>query len=134
MTCLEKLRKLNPLFDERVVEDVIRSYCPFEWGLTILPKDVVVMVVVRNVGIMRRLWRIDILKKFIVYLIRKRLGLKTYETFQFVGQKSNAVYYFTEDAVMKIWYGVTEKSGVSLNWLLDNECEIRKVDGVEVER
>lgn len=92
------------------------------------------MVVAENVGIMRKLWRIDILKKFIVYLIRKRLGLKTYEVFQFVGQKSDAVYYFTDDAVMKIWFGVTEKSGVSLNWLLDEECNIRRVEDVEVEK
>lgn len=74
------------------------------------------------------------MKKFIVYLIRKRLGLKTYETFRFVGQKADATYYFTEDAVMKIWNGVTEKSGVSLNWLLDDDCEIRRLETVEVER
>ena len=73
------------------------------------------------------------MKKFIVYLIRKRLSLKTYECFRFVGQKVDATYYFTEDAVMKVWNGVTEKSGVSLNWLLDDECEIRRVD-MEVER
>lgn len=64
------------------------------------------------------------MKKFIVYLIRKRLGLKTHELFKFVGQKSDATYYFTEDSVMKIWNGVTEKSGVSLNWLLDEDCKV----------
>ena len=68
------------------------------------------------------------MKKFIVYLIRKRLGLKTYEMFQFVGQKTDAKYYFTDDAVMKVWYGFTEKSGVSLNWLLDENCEIKRID------
>ena len=69
------------------------------------------------------------MKKFIVYLIRKRLGLKTYETFRFVGQKVDAVYYFTDDAVMKVWCGdVIEKSGVSLNWLLDDNCKITKVE------
>ena len=74
------------------------------------------------------------MKKLIVYLIRKRLGLKTYEMFRFVGQKVDATYYFTEDAVMKVWNGVTEKSGVSLNWLLDDECEIRRLECLEVER
>lgn len=74
------------------------------------------------------------MKKFIVYLIRKRLGLKPYEVFRFVGQKTDAKYYFTEDAVMKIWQGSTEKSGVSLNWLLDENCEIRRLETVEVER
>lgn len=33
MTCREKLKELNPLFDEKVMEDVMRSYCPFEWGI-----------------------------------------------------------------------------------------------------
>lgn len=93
------------------------------------------MVVVKNVGVRRFLRKgIDILKKFVIYLVRKRLGLKTYEMFQFVGQKSDATYYFTEDAVMKIWRGVTEKSGVSLNWLLDEDCKIRSFERVEVER
>lgn len=67
-----------------------------------------------------------IAKKLVILLIRKRLGLKDREPFQFVNQKSNAVYYFTEDAVMKAWRGNIEKSRVSLNWLLDDECEIRK--------
>lgn len=66
------------------------------------------------------------MKRVILYLVRKRLGLKTYEPFQFTNQKSNAVYYFTEDAVIKAWRGVVDKSGVSLNWLLDDECEIKK--------
>ncbi len=74
------------------------------------------------------------MKKFIVYLIRKRLGLKTYEMFRFVGQKADATYYFTEDAVMKVWNGVTEKSGVSLNWLLDDECKIDSYETTEVKR
>lgn len=73
------------------------------------------------------------MKKFIVYLIRKRMGLKTYEAFQFVGQKSNAIYYFVDDAVMKRWHNYTSKSGVSLNWLLDDHCEINKIGPVEVE-
>lgn len=37
MTCLEKLKEQNPLFDERVVEDIIRSYCPFEWRIDYPP-------------------------------------------------------------------------------------------------
>lgn len=39
MTCREKLKEKNPLFDEKVVEDVIRSYCPFEWGINYPPKQ-----------------------------------------------------------------------------------------------
>lgn len=33
MTCREKLKELNPLFDDKVVEDIVRGYCPFEWRI-----------------------------------------------------------------------------------------------------
>ena len=66
------------------------------------------------------------IKKIVMFLVRKKMGLKIREPFQFVNQKTNAVYYFTEDAIMKAWRGVVEKSGVSLNWLLDDECVIKK--------
>lgn len=66
------------------------------------------------------------MRRFVIFLIRKRLGLKKFEKFRFVGQKSNAVYYFTESNVMKLWHGQTVLSGVSVNWLLDDECEIEK--------
>ena len=66
------------------------------------------------------------IKKLVMFLVRKKMGLKEREPFQFVNQKTNAVYYFTGDAVMKAWRGVIEKSSVSLNWLLDDECVIRK--------
>lgn len=68
------------------------------------------------------------MKRLIIFLVRKHLGLKLYQPFQFVEQKSKAVYYFTEDAIMKAWRGSIIKSGVSLNWLLDDDCRIRKCD------
>ena len=68
------------------------------------------------------------MRRLIVFLIRRRLGLRAYEPFQFVGQKSNAIYCFTDSGLMKMWRNHIEKSGVSLNWLLDDECEIRKVE------
>jgi hypothetical protein len=67
------------------------------------------------------------MRRFIIFLIRKRLRLKTYENFKFVGQKSDAVYYFTESTVMKRWRGQTMLSGVSINWLLDKGCKIERV-------
>lgn len=66
------------------------------------------------------------MKRLIIFLVRRRLGLALREPFQFVGQKSNAVYYFAEDRVLKAWRGKIEKSNVSLNWLLDDDCEIKK--------
>ena len=50
------------------------------------------------------------IKKLVMFLVRKKMGLKEREPFQFVNQKTNAVYYFTSDAVMKAWRGVIEKS------------------------
>ena len=66
------------------------------------------------------------MRQIIIFLIRKRMGLKKYENFKFVNQKSDAVYYFTETCVMKRWRDQTTLSGVSLNWLLDKDCEITK--------
>lgn len=66
-------------------------------------------------------------RKIVIFLIRKKLGLKKYEKFRFVGQKTDAVYYFTDDNVMKLWRNQTMLSGVSVNWLLDNDCVIERV-------
>lgn len=68
------------------------------------------------------------MRKIVIFLIRKKLGLKKYEKFRFVGQKTDAVYYFTESNIMKIWRKQTMLSGVSVNWLLDQDCEIERVD------
>lgn len=67
------------------------------------------------------------MRRIIIFLIRKKLGLKKFEKFKFVNQKSNAVYYFTESNLMKYWHDQTVLSGVSINWLLDNDCEIERV-------
>jgi hypothetical protein len=65
------------------------------------------------------------MRNLIIFLIRKRLGLKKFEQFQFVGQKSDAVYYFTESSIMKKNVnGTYQASNVSLNWLLHDDCEI----------
>ena len=64
------------------------------------------------------------MNKLIIFLIRRRLGLKKYELFRFSNQKSSAVYYFTDDRVMKLCNGYCEPSGVGINWLLDSECKV----------
>ena len=73
------------------------------------------------------------MKRLIIFLVRKKLGLKRCEHFRFVNQSSPYnTYYFTDNAVMKHfgrWKGSDDvKSNVSLNWLLDDECEIVKVE------
>ena len=67
------------------------------------------------------------MRRFIIFLIRKKLGLNKYQMFKFVGQKTDAVYYFTESNLLKRWRGQTMTSGVSLNWLIDSECKVEKL-------
>lgn len=68
------------------------------------------------------------MNRLIIFLVRKRLHLRKYEYFQFANQNSEAIYYFTETNVMKNWHGVLTPLNVSLNWLLDKDCKIRKLD------
>lgn len=67
--------------------------------------------------------------RFILFLIRKRYGLKKYECFRFYNQKSSAVYFFGHYGIYKWWHHKLEKSHVSLNWLLDDECYIISCEG-----
>ena len=41
------------------------------------------------------------MKRLIIFLIRKRLGLKKNELFRFANQCEQSVYYFTETGLMK---------------------------------
>lgn len=74
----------------------------------------------------------NLLKKIVLFCIRKCLKVEKYELFRFTNQKSkNAVYFFSDDGLMKTWwtkgsdmYDRAIKSRASLNWLLDDECEI----------
>lgn len=71
--------------------------------------------------------------KRIVYMIRKKLGLKKGERFQFANQKSETDrYYFTDTAVMKEYSArgkaCVRLSSVSLNHLLSDECTIIKCE------
>ena len=67
------------------------------------------------------------MRRLVLFLIRKKLGLRKYECFKFNNQKTEAVYYFTESNIVKSWRGQTMLSGVSVNWLLDDNCKIKKV-------
>ena len=83
-------------------------------------------------------------KKLILYLIRRRLGVRKYVWFTFVGQKSLSAYFFTDEGLSKVepfnpglinedtvavYTAASRKwmirpAGVSLNWLVDDECKI----------
>ena len=71
-----------------------------------------------------RSWFRSIRRKFIVFLVRTHVGLKKFEYFRFKGQKSPALYFFGTNMIFKEIHGKLQKSSISLNWLLDNECDI----------
>lgn len=77
------------------------------------------------------------IERLIVFLIRRRLQLKKHQPFRFKNQKTENVYYFTEDKLIKIpedkrTVSRAEKSLVSLNWLVSDECEVEVIrDGSE---
>lgn len=71
------------------------------------------------------------MKRLIIFLIRKKLGIKKYTQFRFTNQKTRDIYYFMDSELIKIEYsnraksfGKHRPSGVSLNWLLSDECKI----------
>ncbi len=69
-----------------------------------------------------------ILNILIIFLLRRKFRLRRYQYFRFTNQKSNDVYYFGQDCLLKIVN--KEKSvfsHVSLNWLLDDDCQIVKL-------
>lgn len=72
------------------------------------------------------------IERLIVFLIRHRLKLKKYQRFRFTNQKNGNIYYFTTDKLIKIpedkrTVSRAEKSLVSLNWLLSDECEVEVI-------
>lgn len=67
------------------------------------------------------------MQRLIIFLIRKRLGLRKLERFRFDNQKADAVYWFTEDGLLKCQNGYITMSGVSLNWLLNDDCTVTVV-------
>lgn len=69
------------------------------------------------------------INRIVIKLLSHKLGVKRYEKFRFTNQKTDDIYYFTNDKLMKIYYRgtITTYSNVSLNWLLNKECKVRKI-------
>lgn len=80
-------------------------------------------------------------RRLVVFMIRKKLGLKKKEEFRFKNQKrQNDSYYFGKYALIKKYkkpifrngkyvetIDVVSESRCSLNYLLRDDCEIEKV-------
>ena len=79
----------------------------------------------------------EILKRLIIFLVRKKIGVKKRCRFQFDNQKSTTEYYWFSNTkfMKKCSDGTEEEAHVSLNWLLDDNCKVHGyrwyVDGSE---
>ena len=70
----------------------------------------------------------DLSRRLILFLIRRRLGVRKFQPFKFTNQKTDDWYYFDNLCLLKDTASHIEASGVSLNWLLHTECKIEIVD------
>jgi hypothetical protein len=68
------------------------------------------------------------IKRLVIFLIRKKLGLKLYQPFIFDDQAEDAEYVFTEWELLKDDGYIIQASEVSLNKLLSDECGIVKIE------
>ena len=70
--------------------------------------------------------------EFIYNMIRRKLGLRKHQTFQFANQlNDNTFYYFTRNRLRKCkvidgCVAYERDSGVSLNFLMSNNCRVKK--------
>lgn len=83
------------------------------------------------------------MRRLIMFLIRRKLGVKKFEYFQFTNQKSDDIYYIDTMNLMKISSHPTEgkktyrdhpiyegkhakysRSAASFNWIMSDDCEI----------
>ena len=72
----------------------------------------------------------DKMKKRILKLIMKKLGVKDQEHFQFADQREEFIeYFFTLEALMRFNPETNEikESRITLNYLLSDDCKIVRV-------
>jgi len=72
--------------------------------------------------------------RLVIFLLRKKLGVKKDQTFQFENQRSEVEYYwFNGTRLAKVREGgLFEYAHVSLNWLLDDNCKVNIIDPTEL--
>lgn len=69
--------------------------------------------------------------KLILFLVRRKLGIRKYKGFMFTNQKSDDTYFFSGNRLYKLIDGNplnVKESTVSLNWLINRDCKIVEVD------
>lgn len=70
------------------------------------------------------------MRRLIIFLVRRKLGLKLFEPFRFANQKSEVnSYFFDKNHLWKLDIDNAQvyESHVSLNYILSNECHIEKL-------
>ena len=68
-------------------------------------------------------------RKLIMWLIRRKLGLKNYDGFKFLNQASDNIYFFCDGLLLRMdGKGKISQSHVGLNYLLSEKCEISICD------
>lgn len=67
------------------------------------------------------------INRIVLFLIRRKLGIKKFQEFQFANQKTDAIYFFGHTGINKRWKGEEVPSNVSLKWILNDKCEIIKI-------
>lgn len=74
------------------------------------------------------------LRRLILFWIRRKLGVRKYKRFRFTNQKSRDYYYFNDYGLCKSCPGSLEivKSKVSLNWLINDDCSVILVEEDEL--
>ena len=77
------------------------------------------------------------MRRFILFLIRRKLGVRKFQAFRFVNQASpTEYYYFSKDELVKVYYrGERIKaSNASLNWMLHDDCKVVLCSDEEIYR
>ena len=75
------------------------------------------------------------LKRLILFLIRRKLKIRKYVYFRFVNQRNPDMYIFTTQGLVKFPYYMRNAysqgtmSKISLRWLLDDECKTIEMIG-----
>lgn len=67
------------------------------------------------------------MNKLIMFLVRKKLKIKENEEFKFANQKEYCTFMFYKNEIVKFKNNQLLQSNVSLNFLLSEDCKIRKV-------
>jgi hypothetical protein len=65
-------------------------------------------------------------RRLIIFLIRRRLGVRCYHPFQFDDQLDDSWYYFTRTHLMKITGDGTRQSNLSLMYVMYASVKTKK--------